>query len=607
MHRWISGLVCLGIGACGDSGDSLDLSVQRAHSLMSEGLFRESDGELLRALESHPEASAELSLRRTLLAARHGDIESVGLNARASNTSAGDLFAAEVLLVDLQTEEAKRLFHRAVEQGQGSVQITAEHYLQWLDSDDSSMAALAEVTALWALGDWATACDEAEEVVKGLRDEELRRSKSLLWASRAVAARRPDVAQGLLDDMGTPPLGQAWRFQAIQAMIWLADGRIDESRDRLDQLRVEHPVEVEDALVTACLTTEEPAIGEELIRGIDSIEADLCRVHHGVKDGEGAAIAAQLSCVTGWSGCAGGGDADLRLDWYQLYPRPTLSPFHEWPTVEPETPLPIPEQVQEAALVKQVEPVGTFIQAKGLLPETPEIDGPEAVRPEAVRPEGFTRPGADMQQETVWVPAEKKVEGLCHDLFALEARALLGKLSMDQNACLEMRLKTAPTMTEKGKVSRLEMVNAYTSDRAEWARLVKRHLEEFDSSDPDLSLKYALYLSQKGPSRATEVVFWAERALERRSVWSGDNYKSRVNTLYKLRAAAGQSMWKAASDEYAATHSNVVKERMENHRTNTKVWAREWLEYARATGRDTTTAARLCRSAAAHSEYCPAG
>ena len=602
--RLSCGLVCL--AACGFSGnkeDSLEVSVQEAHTLMSEGLFHEADEELLRAQGAVPEAAAELSLRRALLASRQGDVEGVGVHGQASNTPVGDLFAAEVLLVDLQTEEAKRLLHRTADHGVGEVQKTAEHYLQWLDGDDPKLAALAEVTALWALGDWATACEEAEEVVKGLHDEHLRRSESLLWASRAVAARQPDVAQGLLDDMDTPPEGQVWRFQAVQAMVWLADGRTDEARARFEQLGVDHSREIDDALVTACLTTQEPAIGEELLRDVDSPNKELCLVHHGLKDGDVVPMAALLSCATGWAGCGDGPDADLRLDWYQLYPRPSVSPFHEWPVV-----------AKPHAAAIAVEPLAPTLarNAEGSpniqIPQSPPSPRPlPDVPPEKANPEKPVVPEKPVAPQVVGKEVAGVLNDLCVDLFSMEGPALLGQLSDDQLSCLELRLRTAPTMTEKGKVSRLMIANAYVIDRSEWARLVHRHLDEIDTSDPDLCLKYALYLSRRGPSDAPAVISWAEQALERRSVWAGDNYKSRVNTLYKLRAAAGQSMWKAAAAEYAIAPSDAAKQRMEEHRNNTKVWAREWLEYAQATGKDTTSAASLCRSAAATSDYCSAG
>jgi hypothetical protein len=33
-------------------------------------------------------------------------------------------------------------------------------------------------------------------------------------------------------------------------------------------------------------------------------------------------------------------------------------------------------------------------------------------------------------------------------------------------------------------------------DKAEWQRLMKRHLEDIDRSDPNLCLKYAMFLSR---------------------------------------------------------------------------------------------------------------
>ena len=152
------------------------------------------------------------------------------------------------------------------------------------------------------------------------------------------------------------------------------------------------------------------------------------------------------------------------------------------------------------------------------------------------------------------------------------------------------------------------MANAYASgDKRTWENLVKRHLDQIDQSDPDLCYKYARHLSRKGAGRAKGVIRWADVALENRFNWTGNTYKTRVYSLYKLKAQAGQRLWQAASEQYNGNPSADNKSKMEKARNNTKVMAREWLEYARKAGQDHTKALQLCVSAAGTEDYCGAG
>ncbi len=201
-------------------------------------------------------------------------------------------------------------------------------------------------------------------------------------------------------------------------------------------------------------------------------------------------------------------------------------------------------------------------------------------------------------------------DGSCglDELVRLEPQAMLGRMSDGQTAACEATLAAASKMTDKGKVSRILMVNAFSKgDKATWESLVKRHLDEIDQSDPDLCYKYALHLSKKGAGRASGVIRWADVALENRTVWTGDTYTSRVFSLYKLRAAASQSLWMAAEKSHSEAPSDDTGAKVEKYRSMTKVMAREWYEYAKVSGKDTTKALQLCMSAAGTKDYCEAG
>ena len=87
----------------------------------------------------------------------------------------------------------------------------------------------------------------------------------------------------------------------------------------------------------------------------------------------------------------------------------------------------------------------------------------------------------------------------CENLLKLEPPAMMGKLSVGQTQCLESSYSAAAKQTDKDDISRLLMTNAYSKgDKRTWEKLVKRHLDEVDQSDPNICYKYASYLAKKG-------------------------------------------------------------------------------------------------------------
>lgn len=216
-------------------------------------------------------------------------------------------------------------------------------------------------------------------------------------------------------------------------------------------------------------------------------------------------------------------------------------------------------------------------------------------------------PPAAAQLTAATPPAPESIPCEVSELVKLEPQAMLGRMSRGQIDLCEEALSAAPRMTDKDKISRVLMVNAFAKgDKATWERLVKRHLDEIDQSDPELCYKYAVHLSKGGANRANGVIRWANVALENRTVWQGDTYTSRVYTLYKLRAAAAQQLWQAAEKTHANDPSDASRKKAEDFRAQTKVLAREWYEYAKVAGKDTTTALQLCMSAAGTADYCEA-
>ncbi len=81
----------------------------------------------------------------------------------------------------------------------------------------------------------------------------------------------------------------------------------------------------------------------------------------------------------------------------------------------------------------------------------------------------------------------------------------------------------------------------------------------------------------------------------------------RVYTLYKLRAVAAKGMWEKAEGDFVAAPGDETKKNVETSRNMTKVYSREWYEYAKVAGKSVTTALHLCTSAAGTKDYCEAG
>ncbi len=197
------------------------------------------------------------------------------------------------------------------------------------------------------------------------------------------------------------------------------------------------------------------------------------------------------------------------------------------------------------------------------------------------------------------------IAATCDNLVALEVPAMMGQLGTGVRSCLEDRLNATETQTERDKISRVLIADAEARrDQGDWERLMKRHLENIDRSDPNLCFKYALHLSRGGASRANGVIRWADYALENKQQWQGGAYTKNVNGLYKIRAQAANKLWQAAEKSLVEDRNDETEARSEKYRGMTKDYSREWLDYARAAGLETSTAMALCVSAAGSKEFC---
>ena len=183
-------------------------------------------------------------------------------------------------------------------------------------------------------------------------------------------------------------------------------------------------------------------------------------------------------------------------------------------------------------------------------------------------------------------------------LRSLEADASRGGLSEVEKTCLEENFTATEVQTVKDKISRVLLVNAYAYSTSNWAQLVRRHLDEVDRSDPDIAYLYAFYLHNNSGADAEEIIRWTDVALERRDIWTGDVYVSRVYGLMKLKSVASAIVWRDAAE--AGIDSGEVSVL----RNRTKTFAREWVDFAKVAGRDVQEALELCLSAANRRNAC---
>lgn len=170
---------------------------------------------------------------------------------------------------------------------------------------------------------------------------------------------------------------------------------------------------------------------------------------------------------------------------------------------------------------------------------------------------------------------------------------------------MEQQYIAAQLQTTKDKISRVLLVNAYAYNTKTWAKLVERHLEEVDRSDPDIAYLYAFYLYNNNKAQSDAVIDWTQVALERKDTWTGDVYVSRVYGLMRLRAVAANAVWEGIEQERTANGSSPeILERIDQARNRTKSFAREWVDFAKVSGRSVEEPLQLCLSAATAARAC---
>lgn len=263
-----------------------EVAIHLAYTHMVAADYKAADRVLAKAEEgAPPEVVSGLKLRRALVGLRAGDIDSVRIHAKTSNTPEGKLLAAEVHIADLQADTARPLLQE-VQNQPGVVGRTAKEYLAMLDGS-ASMEAVAEITALWALGDRKTACEHAAEVIPDMEDSPQKVELQILWASRAVTSGQVGVANALITDVTELPSPDlAWRVRATQALVAVAEGRYEEGIKLLDQLAEGGaPADgLADARATAAAIAQDVEVARRLVGDLESAAAARGLISAGAAD-----------------------------------------------------------------------------------------------------------------------------------------------------------------------------------------------------------------------------------------------------------------------------------------------------------------------------------
>ena len=252
-------------------------------------------------------------------------------------------------------------------------------------------------------------------------------------------------------------------------------------------------------------------------------------------------------------------------------------------------------------VVRWVPPVPAVDEARVLL------EDPDALKPVAPAvTEGEPEETGDTgDTATPVIPVGPTLsDDTCDDLIAMEPDALMGIFSPGRIACVEERIVSS-SQTEKDKLSRLLLADADSKgDKGEWERLMARHLDEIDRSDPDMCFLYARHLHSKGITYGEEAIRFADYALENKQVWSGDTYTSRLYGLYRLRAEAANELWKDAEQNLIADPTDENDAITQTWRGKSKDYAREWYDYAKASEQNPDRALMICVSAAGTKAAC---
>ena len=115
-------------------------------------------------------------------------------------------------------------------------------------------------------------------------------------------------------------------------------------------------------------------------------------------------------------------------------------------------------------------------------------------------------------------------------------------------------------------------------------------------SDPNIAFLYAYHLYNTKSGDLNAIIEWADVGLENKHEWKGDVHVSRVTSLLRLRALASNDLYIQIAETDGTSQEG--KANLFDARNQTKTYSREWMDYAKASGRRFDEAFDLCLSVA---------
>jgi len=252
--------------------DSINLAVGASYAAYVAGDYAKADSILATVEPNAGELQGDIQLRRALVALKVGDLDLVRSLGENCGHPAGELLAAEVALADGEREAAMPLL-ASVGKYRGQLGDSALSYLTWLKDPDPLVQGLSEAEALWSLGQGAVASRSVEELLRSMGEGA--ETLMLLWAGRAASVGEVSTATALVDLIGFPPDGQAWRVDATRALIACAEGEAETCAEILDGVKGAPTAGLESARATAAtLLAEHDAFkAREIVGNIESAAA----------------------------------------------------------------------------------------------------------------------------------------------------------------------------------------------------------------------------------------------------------------------------------------------------------------------------------------------
>ena len=235
--------------------------------------------EVIKSVESAGGNSGDVYLRRAFVVVEQKEYSVAQQHALASKLDFGKVLAAEIFLIDGETEEAIKLLKNV--SGNPSKKL-ATQYLTLLESDNSWLPPYAEAQASWALKDYELAVrsvgsmlGKLEGVIPNYEQE------VLLWASRAAAVGQPEISHSLLAlNLAGLPDVQKWRVTATRAMASYVEGDIVKGETLLGSLTDAPARGIQHVKLTTAMIIREkdPETAQALLKDLDGTSA--AQVYH---------------------------------------------------------------------------------------------------------------------------------------------------------------------------------------------------------------------------------------------------------------------------------------------------------------------------------------